>query len=41
MPYAVTKDNVKLYYEETGSGFPLTALWIISGISFSGNWYGP
>jgi pimeloyl-ACP methyl ester carboxylesterase len=23
MPYATTTDNVKLYYEETGSGFPL------------------
>ena len=23
MPYAVTKDNVKLYYEEAGSGTPI------------------
>lgn len=23
MPYAATKDSVKLYYEETGSGYPL------------------
>jgi len=23
MPYAITKDNVKLYYEETGSGTPI------------------
>ena len=23
MPYAMTKDNVKLYYEETGSGTPI------------------
>lgn len=23
MPYATTSDNVKLYYEETGSGFPV------------------
>jgi len=25
----------------TGSGLPSSALRIISGISFSGNWYGP
>ena len=23
MPYATTKDNVKLYYEEAGSGTPI------------------
>ena len=23
MPYATTKDNVKLYYEEAGSGSPI------------------
>ena len=23
MPYAITKDNVKLYYEESGSGTPI------------------
>ena len=23
MPYATAKDNVKLYYEETGSGTPI------------------
>ncbi len=23
MPHATTKDNVKLYYEETGSGTPI------------------
>ena len=36
MPYATTKDNVKLYYEEAGSGTP-----ILFGHEFAGdhrNW---
>ena len=36
MPYAATKDNVKLYYEEAGSGTP-----ILFGHEFAGdhrNW---
>jgi len=33
MPYATTKDNVKLYYEETGSGTP-----ILFSHEFAGDW---
>ena len=31
MPYATTKDNVKLYYEEAGSGTPVVFVHEFAG----------
>ncbi len=31
MPYATTSDNIKLYYEETGSGFPVIFVHELAG----------